>query len=166
MRVDRGAEFGAQAAQIFEHGGAMVFEVVDLVVDLAAAAQALLDGLGGLGRGFLAGAASVVVGVGAEHLGVGLGLRAQPGAVLLALAFEFLGLLLGGQQDVRGRLADELELARDRDLTDVLRRVGFEPVDELLEELVDLVLVVAAADDGEVGRPQPCDVVPIQVRGA
>jgi len=62
---------------------------------------------------------------------------------------------------VRGRLADELELARDRHLTDVLRRVGFEPVDELLEELVDLVLVVAAADDGEVRRPQSCDVVPI-----
>jgi len=76
VRVDRRAEFGAQAAQIFEHGGAMVLELVDLVVDLAAAAQALLDGLGGLGLGFLAGAASVVVGVGAERLGVGLGLRA------------------------------------------------------------------------------------------
>jgi hypothetical protein len=79
----------------------MVLELVNLVVDLAAAAQALLDGLGGLGRGFLAGAASVVVGVGAERLGVGLGLGAQLGAVLLAPAFEFLGLLLGGPQDVR-----------------------------------------------------------------
>ena len=76
MRVDRGAELGAQAAQLVEQARAMVLELVDLVVDLAAAPQALLDGLGGLGRGFLTGATSVVVGVGAERLGVGLGLRA------------------------------------------------------------------------------------------
>jgi hypothetical protein len=107
----------SQATQLVEHAGAMVLEHVDLVVDLAAPAQALLDGLGRLGCGFLEGVESVVLGLGADLLGlgagggadlprVGLGVRAQLGAVLGGLALELLGLLLGGQQDVGRRLAD------------------------------------------------------------
>jgi hypothetical protein len=121
VRVDRGAELGAQARKLLERAGTMGLELVDL----AAPAQALLDGLGGLGRGVLAGAARVVVGLGADLLGVsvagvtdllrvGLGPGAQLGAVLLGLAVELLRLLLGGQQDVRGESHEDwLELGRD-----------------------------------------------------
>jgi hypothetical protein len=85
VRVDRGVELGAQAAQPVEHAGAVGLELVDLLVDLAAAAQTLLDGLRGLGGGVLAGAARVVVGLGADLLGVGVGGLADPLRVGLGL---------------------------------------------------------------------------------
>src|SRR5919197_1056931 len=102
----------------------MGLERVDLVVDLAAPAQALLDRRGGLGRRLLAGAAGVVVGAGADFarvgvglvadlLRVGLGLGAHLGAVGLGLATELLGLLLGGQQ-ARGAPVRRPAAARGR----------------------------------------------------
>jgi hypothetical protein len=83
VRLDRGADLGARAAQLFHHAGPMGLEVLDLVVDLAAPAQALLDRLRRVGGGVLAGAALVVVGLRADLLRVGLRLRAQLGAVLI-----------------------------------------------------------------------------------
>ena len=90
-----------------------------------------------------------------------LRLLAQLGDVGLGLAQQLLGLLLGGEQDVRRRLAHELELARDRDVPEVARRVGLQPVDELLEEAVDLVAVVAAPAEAEAGIAQAIEVLPV-----
>ena len=99
-------------------------------------------------------------------LRVVLGLLAQLGDVGLGLAQQLLGLLLGGEQDVRGRLAHELELARDRDVPEVARGVGLQPVDELLEEAVDLVAVVAAPAEAEAGVAQAIEVLPVHGPGS
>jgi hypothetical protein len=79
---------------------------------------------------------------------------------------QLLRLLLGGEQYLRGRLADQLELPLDRCVSELSRRVGLDPFHQVREEPVDLVLVVAAAPRGEALDPKALDVLDVHRDGA
>ena len=117
-----------------------------------------------LALGALADVLGVLVGAAADLARSLLGLGAQLGDVRLDLAQHLLGLLLGGEQDVRRRLADELELAGDREVPDLARRVGLQPVDELREEAIDLVAVITAPGETEARGAKAFEVLPVHRR--
>ena len=145
-------------------------------VGVGVGARLLVVGVRGLallvriGVRLAAGRLRVLVGLAAGRLGVAVRLdpgrvRLDPGIVdgLAGLVFgvglERAGGFAGGGQDLRGVLADSLQLTLHDLGLGLPLPAALEPVGQPLQELVDLAAVVAAAGQVEGGAADPIDAV-------
>src|SRR5918994_2772688 len=172
VRFDRGAKLVPEALELLNRAIALGLELAHGRLDLRPPAFAFLDDLLRLRGGRLARPLGVFFGLRSHLLRVligrlprlerrRLGVRAQLHALVVRQAAQLRRLLLGRQEYARGRLPDELELALDRQLPELLSRIRLEPVDQGPKEPVDLPSVVAAASHREARVTKAVDLFPV-----